>query len=184
VLFRAYGQRVLRESLIHALDQTTLPVYAKQVLATVVRSTDLPVLAYDRTIRAEIDQSGAVEVFSLKRRLRQQLEAVHLSDDMQNRFLALLDSKEFFAALSDSVKQNGEIFGAYRAIGNGGVPLRVLEAFLGRKGSVLEVTSANLRKALLSQEPAVAGTFFQPAVLPPGSDKWYAPRHAYTVVRF
>ena len=59
-----------------------------------------------------------------------------------------------------------------------------LVAFLGRKGSILEVTSSNLKKALLSQEPAVAGTFFQPAVLPPGSDKWYAPRHAYTVVRF
>lgn len=184
VLFRAYGQRVLRDALRQAVQKTSAPIYAKQALLAVLNSTDLPVLAYDRTIRMEISQEGNIDALRLKSKLRSQLQPLPLSDSMKESFLALLDSADVFSGIAETVKQNGEIFGAYRAVGNGGVPQHVLSAFLGIRSSLLITSSPNLRKALGAQVPAVAGTFLPPDKLPPGAERWYADRHAYTVLAF
>jgi hypothetical protein len=184
VLFRAYGQRVLREALRRALQDTALAAVLKQPLLAVIASTDIPVLAYDRTLRAEIAEDGRIDAGRLKFRLREQLQAVPLSDQMKDRFVTLLDSKEFFSRITEVVNQNGEIFGAYRAIGNGGLPQRVFDAFLRRNSSMIETSSPNLRKVLASQVPAVAATFLPPLALPEGSNKWYVQHHGYTILRF
>lgn len=184
VLFRAYGQRVLRDALKRALEETILPTLVKTPLLGILTSTDILVLAYDRAIRAEIDQDGAVDVGGIKARLREQLQPLPLTGPVKDRFVTLLDSKEFFSTVAQTVKQNGEIFGAYRAIGNGGVPQQVLKAFRGRDISIIHTTSPNVRKALALGVPIIAGTFFAPGVLPRGADQWYVERHAYTVMRF
>jgi hypothetical protein len=184
VLFRAYGQRVLREALNQALADTVLPAALKQPLQAVISSTDIPVLAYDRTIRTEVAEDGRIEPGRLKLKLRDQLQGVPLPDQIKDRFVTLLDSGEFFSRITEVVNQNGEIFGAYRAIGNGGLPQRVFNTFLAQNSSMIESTSAEVRNLLASHVPAVAATFLPPPGLPADSNKWYVQRHGYTILRF
>ena len=184
VLFRAYGQRVLRNALQRALQKTTLSTYVKEPLLAILK-TDLPILAYDRTIRAEIVQDGSIDAGRLKSALRKQLQPLPLSAQMKDSLLTLMDSRDFFLTVAEAVKENGEVFGAYRAVGNGGLPQRVLTAFLGHTASTIRTTSPDVRTLLAAKLPAIAATYpAAPSVLPADSDRWYVESHAYTVVRF
>jgi hypothetical protein len=42
-----------------------------------------------------------------------------------------LDERGFFLRLSRTVEQGGAVFGAYESLGQGGIPVRVIESFMG-----------------------------------------------------
>ena len=50
----------------------------------------------------------------------------------------LLERGGLYEAIAKSVRENGEVFGAYRSLGQGGIPFNVLEALLGKKAAVVD----------------------------------------------
>lgn len=196
VLFRAYAQRVLRQSLLQATDSSDIFPLLKPPLEQLVAASDPLVLAYDRAIRAQVDQYGNIDRAQLETRLKQEMDAVAAPDAMKNSVISLLESGGFFDKMVTMIQQNGELFGAYRAVGQGGIADRVMQTFAGSTRFQENLSSAQadaaLTEAMNKNMPVVACTggsqFYQQVsqgqALPPGTDAWYVNAHCYTVLGY
>jgi len=196
VLLRAYAQRALREALGKAVDKSDLFPLVKQYAAALLTTNDEVLLAYDRAVRAVVDQTGDINKAKLEANLKERLVAVPLLADAKESIVKSLESGGFFETLAETVKQDGEIFGAYRAVGQGGIPIRVMQTFLG--GNTLTVSTASRAQILLvlsrsfqSGRPVVAPTRNMELAtlkarkrIPEGASEWYLPAHAYTVMGY
>jgi len=193
VLFRGYAQRTLRIALTEAISKSAFPPQLKSLTSGLVGHSDTLLLAYDRAIRSQIGQLGDLSREGLKARLRQELASVPLLSFGTDRALELVDSSGFFEALAADIKANGELFGAYRAVGQGGIPGRVLTAFAGGAHSRDIIghddAAAAISSALQKHEAVVAWTGVSSAHTGgetplPSNDPadWFAPRHCYTVL--
>jgi hypothetical protein len=196
VLFRAYAQRVLRESLRQAIDSSDIFPLLKQPAEQLVASSDPLVLAYDRAIRAQVDQFGNIDRTELEARLKKEMAAIAVPDSMKDALIGLLETGGFFDKMVAMIQQNGELFGAYRAVGQGGIADRVMQTLAGstrfqENQSELQ-TGAALAQAVRNGMPIVACTggsrFYQEVAkgqsLPPDTDVWYVNAHCYTVLGF
>ena len=190
VLFRAYAQRTLRSALLGAIDGSALTVRIKSYVREFAASNDACLLAYDRAIRSVVDQNGIINADRLKAALRRELPHTKLFKDIEDTLVGLLDSHGVFAGLEAKIRESGELFGAYRAVGQGGLPQRVLEALTSRKALTTFITSdRNGILKLLSAAPglpAVVGTPNKELALHSSSSDsdWFSPRHAYTVLGY
>jgi len=195
-VFRAYAQRVLRAALVEAIDKSELFPLLKPYVRNFVASNDPLLLAYDRAIRAEVDQYGNVDRQQLEANLKEQMKPLGVPDDMQSSVIKLLDSGGFFGTVVTMIRQNGEIFGAYRAVGQGGIAERVMQTLAGsvataKNESESEIGSA-LQQLASSHRPIVACTagsrFYQQVAggqpLPAGVENWYVNAHCYTVLGY
>jgi len=196
VLFRAYAQRVLRESLLKGVDLADMFPMIKPYVKNFVESTDPLLLAYDRSIRAVVDQAGDIDKAQLETMLKSETKDVPIPDTYKDSILKALESSGTFDVVAQAVKQNGELFGAYRAIGHGGIPARVLQTLLAKEPLGAKIKSASQVAELLSQvspskQPIVVGTS-QMALkdlqaqkpVPEGSGDWYVQGHAYTLLGY
>lgn len=191
VLFRAYAQRVLRGELIAAIDRGDMLALVKPYAESFISTNDLILLAYDRAIRAVVDQDGNIDRARLESNLKNRMAAIDIPDNIKGSLIDQLASQGVFDSLESMIKENGEIFGAYRAVGQGGVPLSVMEALGGSAkssgvGTVQEV-AATLGEAVKEHRPAVACTHKAPASslnLPSGSEDWYVASHCYTILGY
>ena len=197
VLFRAYAQRVLRESLLQATEASDIFPMLKQPVEQLVASGDPLVLAYDRAIRAQVDQYGNIDRSRLEDRLKKEMAAV-----LRTRFdarippSACLESGGFFDKMVTMIQQNGELFGAYRAVGQGGIADRVMKTFSGstrfQENQSAGGAASALADAVNRGLPVVACTggsqFYQQVAkgqpLPSGADLWYVNAHCYTVLGY
>jgi hypothetical protein len=196
VLFRAYAQRVLRESLAAAVDRTDLFALVKRYAQDVIASNDPVLLAYDRAIRAVVDQHGKIDRTKLEARLKEQMGPIRVPDDVKSSLISMMDSGGFFASLETMIQQNGEIFGAYRAVGQGGLAERVMAAFAGSESMVENESesqaAAVLNQGMSAQRPMVACTggsqYYklraQNQALPSDTASWYINAHCYTVLAY
>jgi hypothetical protein len=196
VLFRAYAQRVLRQSLAEAVDRTDMFALVKHYAQDLIASNDAVLIAYDRAIRAVVDQHGHIDRARLETSLKDQMKSISVPEDIKNSLVSMLDSGGFFAAIEETIKQNGEIFGAYRSVGQGGIAERVMEA-LGGSAELTENESENAAAALLGRDasahrPMVACTggsrysklHSQHQPLPANTAAWYVESHCYTVLGY
>ncbi len=102
--------------------------------------------------------------------------------------VGFLDEEGFFAAIASTVQQNGEVFGAYKAFGQGGIPSRVLDAFTGSAGAA----SVNNQQAVLNEMrrvrggrvALVAGSLASAPDPQFANSNWWVPGHAYTVMDY
>lgn len=196
VLFRAYAQRVLRQSLLSAIDKSELFPLVKSYTKDFVSSHDPLLLAYDRAIRSQVDQYGNIDRSKLELRLREEMRPLIVPDAMKDAVIKLLESGGFFDSLAEVIKQNGEIFGAYRAVGQGGIPERVMEAMTGSSRLVEnrseEEAGAALDQVLQARRPVVAcsgGSLYYEQVaagkpLPADTNSWYVNAHCYTALAY
>lgn len=191
VLFRAFAQRVLRSELVAALDQSDMPPLLKPYAENFIASNDLLLLAYDRAIRAVVDQDGSIDRSRLEAETKSRLAMVDIPDEIKGSLLGQLDSEGVFASIESMIKENGEIFGAYRAVGQGGVPLAVMQTLDGSGNSsdvgAVQQDSEAIGQAVQDRRPIVACTRKGEASalsLPAGSDDWYVPAHCYTVLGY
>jgi len=196
VLFRAYAQRVLRESLLVAIDKSDLFPLLKVPVKGFVSSNDPVLLAYDRAIRSQVDQEGNIDRSKLENRLQEETRALPISGEVRDSVIKLLESGGFFDSLAEVIKQNGELFGAYRAVGQGGIAERVMGTFAGSVVSILNQSenqaAASLAQVVRNRLPAVAcsgGSRFYDLVaagqtLPAETEAWYVNAHCYTVLGF
>lgn len=190
VLLRAYGQRVLRDGLKQAIEKSNLGILVKTAMVKLLTSTDLPLLAYDRAIRSQIAARGKLEAPQLKADLANRLKAMSIPRSMEEPFIALLDAGDVFKYIEQTVNDNGEVFGAYRAIGNGGLSGLVLSAFTNGRYTFLSfslttTTEAMVRAALSRGLPTTASSAWNlPAAYREEFSRWHVAPHAYTILRF
>jgi Calpain family cysteine protease len=196
VLFRAYAQSVLRQGLIEAVGKGDLFPLVKHYAEDFIRSNDAVVLAYDRAIRSQVDQLGNIDRAKLEARVKQELQPIAVSDDIKDSLVKLIESGGFFDSIAAVIKDNGEIFGAYRAVGQGGVADRVMDALAGSaadeaNGSAAEAAAA-LARGTSAHRPMVACTagsqFYKQLAahepLPASARPWYVNAHCYTVLGY
>jgi hypothetical protein len=196
VLFRAYAQRVLRQSLVSAIERSDLFPFVKSYVKDFVASNDPLLLAYDRAIRSQVDQNGNIDRSQLELQLREQMKPLTVPDEMKNSVIKLLESGGFFDSLAEVIKQNGEIFGAYRAVGQGGIAERVMQSMAGSVQLVMndseEQAGAALEGAFQAGRPVVAcsgGSLYyqqlaEGRVLPAETKSWYVNAHCYSMLAY
>jgi hypothetical protein len=119
-----------------------------------------------------------------------------IADEAKGLIVKLLESEGFFQTITQAVKQDAEAFGAYRAIGQGGMPTRVMGALLGGETQTAATSSESQVPSLLSQSfqsarPVVAATpnvdlatLQSQKPLPESAQDWYVGSHAYTVMGY
>jgi hypothetical protein len=187
VLMRGYAQRTVRQSLSRQIESSTLiPGYMKPIAAQWLNQSGLVVVAYDRAVRSVVNPNGAMDRNSLKQAVTAQLSALHIPAAQAAAFSGFLDEKGFFDALASDVRQNGEVFGAYQSIGQGGISARVMAAIKGKAS--LGMTRD--RAQLVSQLNRVhqGGVAMAAGTSPSGGGlagtDWWVPAHAYTILDY
>ncbi len=197
VLFRSYAQRVLRESLLQDIEASDMFTFLKGPAEELVATNDQLVLAYDRAIRSQVDQYGHIDRAKLEAGLKNEMAPMTaIPDSMKQSFIGMLESGGFFEKMSAFIQQNGELFGAYRAVGQGGIADRVMKTFAGstryqENNSESQVNSA-LSNALQKELPVVACTggskyydeLAKGGTLPSETDAWYVNAHCYTMLNY
>jgi hypothetical protein len=196
VLFRAYAQRVLRQSLVSGIEKSELFPLVKSYVKDFVATNDPLLLAYDRAIRSQVDQDGNIDRNKLEGQLREEMRPLSVPDAIKDAVIKLLASGGFLDSLAEVIKQNGEIFGAYRAVGQGGIAERVMQAMTGSvrymKNESAEQVGRALEQALQTRLPVVAcsgGSQYSQELaggrtLPADTKSWYVNAHCYTVLAY
>ena len=195
ILFRAYAQRTMREGLLDAVAASDFPVMIKSTGKSFFSANDVLLLVYDRAVRSTVSQDGEINRKLLAENLDKEMAAVSISADTRKLLLRMLDSKGYFDALAAKVKTNGELFGAYRAVGQGGLPEQVLAAFTGKANGANVNTGNEIVSTLnRAQQSHLAITASTGSNLAPkllgivhslsGPKDWYVESHAYTILSF
>lgn len=195
VLLRGVAQNTLRKALLASIQATPLPDSAKASAAGFIGSSDAFVLAYDRAIRSVLYQDGTIDKGTLKISLTNQAKTLSIPSFFTQPVIDFLDSQGFFAVLAAQIHDNGELFGAYRAVGQGGMPARVMATF-GIAGENKAIPAGDGARALVLKAagdaaPAMvattADTIPQPLIDKIKSREapsWFVPDHAYTVLGY
>jgi len=191
VLMRAYAQRALRMGLVDAIQKSdSIPMFTKPLALSLLDQSGPLLAGYDRAIRSLVQQDGAIDKTTLKAKLGSQLKVLGIPGTEAELLVGLLDAKGFFDAVALTVQQNGEVFGAYKSLGQGGIPVGVIEAFLGHatagsvteKGQLMGVLG-RLRGggvAIVASTSASVPALGQEAKGP----SWWVAAHSYTVLGY
>jgi len=192
VLMRGFAQRKLRQSMIAAIQRSTvIPAFVKPIALSSLQGTGPLLVAYDRAIRSVVNQSGKqdgqMNKAALQAEVTRELSALGVSATEAQVIGGLLDHAGFYEELNTTVRENGEVFGAYRSLGQGGIPRSVMEAFLGH-AQAAPVTAATLMTQLTALHAGgmamVAGSRPSVATFQSHPPDWYVPAHAYTVLDY
>ncbi|MGD0681454.1 MAG: hypothetical protein ABR990_05335 [Terracidiphilus sp.] len=191
VLMRAYAQRTLRQSLVQAIQKSdVIPVFIQPMAISWLDGSDTLLVAYDRAVRSVVSQDGTMDQYALKKNLATELHTEGIPTAEAQSLVGFLDEKGFFAVLAQNVQENGEVFGAYKGLGQGGIPVRVMEAFLGQGRTDDGLTNdrqkamAQLRRFRAGGVAMVAGTKPAAPNAQIASANWWVPSHCYTVMGY
>jgi hypothetical protein len=194
VLLRAFAQDTLRKALLSSIAATPLPASARASASQLVSSSDTLILAYDRAIRSVLYQDGTIDRDVLKTALTHQARNLGIPTIFSQPVLDFLDTQGFFTALAVQIKENGELFGAYRAVGQGGLPTRVMLAF-GLHADSEPLTESGAGRALVEHVndsgsamiASTSGTLKPDLVAKINSriePPWWVMNHAYTILSY
>jgi len=189
VLMRAYAQRALRKSLVEAIQKSdVIPGFIQPMAISWLDGSDSLLVAYDRAVRSVVSQDGSMDQYALKQSLAAELHTEGIPSSEAQALVGFLDEKGFFAVLAQTVQENGEVFGAYKGLGQGGIPVRVMEAFLGKANSGFtnnsQQTMAQLRRFRAGGVAMVAGTRDMAPNAQFASASWWVAAHCYTVMNY
>ena len=192
ILMRGFAQRKLRQSMIAAIEHSTvIPAFIKPIALSSLEGSGPLLVAYDRAIRTVVNQTGRqdgqMDKAALQAEVARELSALGVSATQAQVIVGLLDHAGFYEELNKTVSENGEVFGAYRSLGQGGIPRSVMEAFLGH-AQAAPVTAATLTTQLLALHTGgtamVAGSRPSLASFQGHPPDWYIPAHAYTILDY
>ena len=108
----------------------------------------------------------------------------------------LIESAGFLDSVAAMIRENGEIFGAYRAVGHGGIAGRAMTALAGKSVEVPSQSLTEMSDALASatraRRPLVACTagsrYYQQLAnkqsIPEAAKPWYVNAHCFTVLGY
>jgi hypothetical protein len=188
VLENAYAHREVREALTAGIQESaSIPSYAKPFAVQSLNFSGRLLEAYERAIRFVVGPDGKVDRDAFKAALASQFNAMGVPAAQAGMLVGYLDDSKIFERLANTVRRDGEIFGAGRAPGMGGLPVRVMETFLGAAHQVLfsdqKSTLDSLRRLHRGGVAMVAGTW---GSAPDGLAKssWWVDAHAYSVLDY
>jgi hypothetical protein len=194
VLMRGYAQRSLRVSLAAAIQQSpSIPDNLRPDALSMLNHSGQLLVAYDRAIRSVVsqsDDSDHLDKAALKQKLAAQFRAMGIPASEARILIGFLDEQGFYDALTLTVKQNGEVFGAYKSMSQGGIPARVIQAFMGGAGEEMTSNREKLMEQLQllhsGSVAMVAGTFAESnsPESQPGGSNWFVPGHAFSVMGY
>ncbi|MFZ0394540.1 MAG: hypothetical protein WCF17_16205 [Terracidiphilus sp.] len=190
VLLRGYGQATLRNALLSSVAATTYPDSIKQLAASLIQQNDLLLNAYDRAIRATVSQSGDLDGAHMLAALNTEMTGLGVPVLVRMQVNQFLSEQAFLTTLGEQIRANGELFGVYRSVGQGGFVRRVLEAFGGKVTTVgfqsnLDGAKPALRLVHAGKTPGVATTRdSRPAESPASDSAWWVASHAFTVLDY
>jgi Calpain family cysteine protease len=189
VLMRAYAQRSLRQSLVDAIRKSdAIPSFLQPMAISWVSESEMLLAAYDRAIRAVVSQDGSMDQYALKQNLAKELHAEGIPSAEAQSLVGFLDEKGFFSTLAQTVQENGEVFGAYKSLGQGGIPVRVMEAFLGKAYAGMtsdsRKTMAELQRFRAGGIAMVTGTKESAPNGQIASARWWVASHCYTLMSY
>jgi len=189
VLMRAYAQRTLRQSLVAAVQKSDMiPVFIQPMAISWLNGSDTLLVAYDRAVRSVVSQDGTMDPPALKQSLAKELHTEGIPTAEAQSLVGFLDEKGFFAVLAQTVQENGEVFGAYKGLGQGGIPVRVMEAFLGKAYAGFtndtQQTIGQLRRFRAGRVAMVAGTKDTAPNQQIANASWWVAAHCYTVMSY
>jgi hypothetical protein len=189
VLMRGYAQRTLRATLVDTVEHTSLiPIFARPVVLSWLDRSGPLLVAYDRAIRSVVGQNGYMDKTALQKGLAGQLGALGIPAAEAQMLGGFLDDQGFFAALAHTVQQNGEVFGAYAGMGQGGIPERVMRAILGSGGTDAVANrgplAEQLRRLHAGRAVVVAGTYSTSENKGYDHTGWWVPNHAFSVLDY
>ena len=189
VLMRGYAQRSLRQSLIDSIQKSdVIPVFTKPFALSLLNGSSMMLVAYDRAVRSVVQQDGSLDRETLKSHLAAQLTALGATAAEAQMLVGFLDEKGFFIELAHSVQENGEVFGAYKSLGMGGIPVRIFEAFMGKGYAALvadhTLTMKDLHRFRAGRMALVAGTWGTPPSRQMTGVDWWVPAHCYTILSY
>jgi hypothetical protein len=186
VLMRGYAQRELRHSMVESVNRSTsMPPFAKSIALKELGQTGPLLLAYDRAVRSVVSQDGQMDKATFEAQLNKEITAAGVPPAQAQVIGGLLEKGGLYEAIARSVRENGEVFGAYKSLGQGGIPFNVLEALLGTAHSIPVTDSSlggQLRRVHAGSLAMVSGTKTSGGGAE-GSD-WYVPGHAYTILDY
>jgi hypothetical protein len=188
VLMRGYAQRELRGSLIDSVTRsTTIPTLMKPPTLAILRQGGPLLLAYDRAVRSVVNQDGQMDKAAFRVQLSRELSSLGVPAAQSAMIAGLIEHAGVYESLTKTVQANGEVFGAYRGMGQGGIAVNVISSLLGtaRSGQMSDtgLLVDRLKHLHRGGEAMVAGT---KSSTPPGanSSNWFVPDHAYTILDF
>jgi hypothetical protein len=190
VLLRAYGQVTLRNALLASVAATDYPDALKQLVTGAIQQNNLVLNAYDRAIRATVEQSGSLDNAKLLGTLDAEMNRLGVPPLVRMQVSQFLGQQAFVSALARQVQANAELFGAYRAVGQGGLVRRVLEAFGSKVSTVgTDADPGDLKPALRRVHSGGASAVacsrnMGPANSAPSDPNWWVASHAYTVIDY
>ena len=189
-LYRAYEMRVLWDVIHFSIGHLNFSPNIKVKAAEMMDKSPWLVLAYERAIRAKVSPTGDLDEATLRLAVREELKSTKENEDAKKSAENMLLSIDMFRDTSKAVKDNGELFGAYKAAGNAELPDRIVDALAGKAQALDKptghVVNAALKDVREKKRAAVVSTpdlaLSKLKTRPPGPLPWYAPLHAYTVV--
>src|SRR5208283_3159982 len=105
---------------------------------------------------------GNIDRAKLEAGLKKQMAPISVPDSAKDQLIGLLESGGFFDKIVTMIQQNGELFGAYRAVGQGGIADRVMKTLAGstrfQENQSEAQTGAALAEAVNHDLPIVACT--------------------------
>lgn len=187
ILMRAFAQRKLRQGMIAAVEKSTvIPAFLKPAALSELQNSGPLLVAYDRAIRSVINQDGQIDRARFQANLAQELNTLGISETRAKTIEGMLDHAGFYEELNNTVKENGEVFGAYRGMSAGGIPRSVISAFFS-SAAAARVTSPLLVQQLTALHNGGKAIVAGSRNVPPFTSKapdWYIPGHAYTVLNY
>lgn len=191
VLMRAYAQRTVRMSMVSSVQRSDwIPTLVKPAVLSWLDQSGMLLLAYDRAIRGLVRQDGMIDKNRLRQNLDAQLKTVGVPQMEAGMLEGFLDEQGFFDSLAQTIEQNGEVFGLYKGVGQGGIPERVIRAFLGgaRTGQLATDRQVFERLQALHSGKSVIVANTWP-VVPAASAQfstasWWVANHAYSVLDY
>jgi hypothetical protein len=129
-----------------------------------------------------------MDQYALKQSLAAELHTEGIPSSEAQALVGFLDEKGFFAALAKTVQENGEVFGAYKSLGQGGIPVRVMEAFMGKAYAGFtnnsQQTMQQLRRFRAGRVAMVAGTKDAAPNQQIAGASWWVAAHCYTLMSY
>lgn len=186
VLMRAYAQKLLRQSLSKAIDKSEeIPTLLKPAAHSAVEGSDLLLQAYDRAIRNVIAQNGTIDQAALKKKLNDEARTLGVPAASAQIVAGFLQEKGVFEMIAGTIQENGELFGAYRTFGQGGIPSRVFQALVGAGHTDFPSHREHIQTMLgRIKEGGIAMVADSVATEPADAHSWWVPSHAYTVIGY
>jgi hypothetical protein len=143
-----------------------------------------------------VDQDGNIDRAKLEAGLKKEMSPISVPDTVKDSLIGILESGGFFDKMETMIQQNGELFGAYRAVGQGGMADRVMKTLAGstrfQENQSASQADAALAEAARNGVAIVACTggsrLYQEVAqghsLPPDTEPWYVNAHCYTVLGY